>query len=176
EIRRAPSGRDRQFRGGVAQQPRGARAGSLRAHQCPGHANAARSRARATGPALSPHLDLRGLRRSRARLGRGVHGGVPISPTHTVQRLEGRGGPHRPGVPRDFRARDDGHDRRYLLDHSKITQELGWRPAVPFEQGIRETVGWYADNRPWWEPKKRAMREQIDEFAWVRPAATAGAR
>ena len=51
-----------------------------------------------------------------------------------------------------------GHDRRYLLDHSKITQELGWRPAVPFEQGIRETVGWYADNRPWWEPKKRAMR------------------
>jgi len=69
-----------------------------------------------------------------------------------------------------------GHDRRYLLDHSKITQELGWRPAVPFEQGIRETVGWYADNRPWWEPKKRAMREQIDEFAWVRPAATAGTR
>lgn len=45
-----------------------------------------------------------------------------------------------------------GHDRRYLLDSSKIRDELGWRPQIDFDAGIRETVRWYADNRAWWEP------------------------
>jgi len=45
-----------------------------------------------------------------------------------------------------------GHDRRYRLDCSKIQRELGWAPAVPFEQGLADTVRWYADNRSWWEP------------------------
>ncbi len=60
-----------------------------------------------------------------------------------------------------------GHDRRYLLDHSKIERELGWRPRVRFEEGLRETVGWYRDHRDWWEPKKHAV---LDEFAWSRTA------
>src|SRR5204863_4730507 len=47
-----------------------------------------------------------------------------------------------------------GHDRRYLLDSSKIEQELGWRPEIGFEDGLRETLAWYADNRAWWEPLK----------------------
>ncbi|MDQ2911875.1 MAG: dTDP-glucose 4,6-dehydratase [Chloroflexota bacterium] len=55
------------------------------------------------------------------------------------------------------------HDRRYLLDHSKIERELGWRPEVGFNDGIRQTIAWYADNRSWWEPKKKAT---LDEFAW----------
>ena len=45
-----------------------------------------------------------------------------------------------------------GHDRRYVLDWSKIRTELGWAPTIPFEQGIAATIDWYAVNRPWWEP------------------------
>jgi dTDP-glucose 4,6-dehydratase len=44
-----------------------------------------------------------------------------------------------------------GHDRRYAIDASKIKQELGWEPSVNFEEGIRRTVCWYLDNRPWCE-------------------------
>ncbi len=47
-----------------------------------------------------------------------------------------------------------GHDRRYSVDISKITDELGYAPRVPFEQGLAETVAWYRDNRAWWEPLK----------------------
>jgi dTDP-glucose 4,6-dehydratase len=47
-----------------------------------------------------------------------------------------------------------GHDRRYLLDSSKLRDELGWSDEIPFEQGLEETVRWYADNRAWWEPLK----------------------
>jgi dTDP-glucose 4,6-dehydratase len=47
-----------------------------------------------------------------------------------------------------------GHDRRYLLDSSKIRRELGWRPDVSFEIGLRNVAEWYAANRSWWEPLK----------------------
>jgi len=47
-----------------------------------------------------------------------------------------------------------GHDRRYLLDSSKLRTELGWEPQIPFEDGLRATVEWYAANRSWWEPLK----------------------
>jgi dTDP-glucose 4,6-dehydratase len=47
-----------------------------------------------------------------------------------------------------------GHDRRYLLDSSKLRNELGWSDEIPFERGLEETVRWYADNRGWWEPLK----------------------
>ena len=57
-----------------------------------------------------------------------------------------------------------GHDRRYLLDASKIERELGWRPAVDFDTGLEETVRWYAENRDWWEPLKR--RAPVEETAW----------
>jgi dTDP-glucose 4,6-dehydratase len=42
-----------------------------------------------------------------------------------------------------------GHDRRYAIDASMITSQLGWVPSVTFEQGIRDTVRWYLDNRDW---------------------------
>ncbi|MET9294051.1 dTDP-glucose 4,6-dehydratase [Streptomyces sp. NPDC003077] len=45
-----------------------------------------------------------------------------------------------------------GHDRRYLLDCSKIRDELGWEPETGFEQGLKETVQWYAEHRDWWAP------------------------
>jgi dTDP-glucose 4,6-dehydratase len=42
-----------------------------------------------------------------------------------------------------------GHDRRYAIDCSKIERELGWRPTVSFEQGLRETVQWYVEHADW---------------------------
>jgi dTDP-glucose 4,6-dehydratase len=42
-----------------------------------------------------------------------------------------------------------GHDRRYAIDASKITHELGWHPSVKFEEGIRQTVRWYLENTAW---------------------------
>ena len=59
-----------------------------------------------------------------------------------------------------------GHDRRYLLDSAKIERELGWRPTIPFEEGLADTVTWYAANREWWE----ALRDRapVEETAWVR--------
>jgi dTDP-glucose 4,6-dehydratase len=42
-----------------------------------------------------------------------------------------------------------GHDRRYAIDASKISNELGWKPAETFETGIRKTVQWYLDNPDW---------------------------
>lgn len=42
-----------------------------------------------------------------------------------------------------------GHDRRYGIDYSKITRELGWEPQETFESGLRKTVQWYLDNRGW---------------------------
>ena len=44
-----------------------------------------------------------------------------------------------------------GHDRRYAIDCSKITGELGWAPAESFETGLRRTVAWYLENRVWCE-------------------------
>jgi dTDP-glucose 4,6-dehydratase len=61
-----------------------------------------------------------------------------------------------------------GHDRRYLLDSSKLRSELGWKPDIAFEDGMRETVEWYAAQRAWWEPlKERAL---VQETAWSSPA------
>jgi len=42
-----------------------------------------------------------------------------------------------------------GHDRRYAIDCAKAERELGWKPQVRFEDGLRETVEWYKSNLPW---------------------------
>ena len=44
-----------------------------------------------------------------------------------------------------------GHDARYAIDASKITTELSWRPRHDFDAGLRDTVHWFLENRPWWE-------------------------
>lgn len=46
------------------------------------------------------------------------------------------------------------HDRRYLLDSTKIRSTLGWQPTIDFESGMAETIQWYVENRSWWEPLK----------------------
>jgi dTDP-glucose 4,6-dehydratase len=57
-----------------------------------------------------------------------------------------------------------GHDRRYLLDSSKLRTELGWEPAFDFDEGLRATVEWYAEHRSWWEPLKG--RAPVSETSW----------
>jgi dTDP-glucose 4,6-dehydratase len=58
-------------------------------------------------------------------------------------------GPHE----RLIRFVDDrpGHDLRYAVDAGRIRKELGWRPSVSFEEGLRKTVEWYLANHGWWE-------------------------
>ena len=60
-----------------------------------------------------------------------------------------------------------GHDRRYALDWTKISRELGWQPTIPFDRGIAETVRWYAAHRSWWEPLL-ARAPVNEEIAWSR--------
>ena len=43
-----------------------------------------------------------------------------------------------------------GHDRRYAMETSKIERELGWRPAILFEEGLNKTVRWYMESKSWW--------------------------
>ena len=45
-----------------------------------------------------------------------------------------------------------GHDARYAIDPSRIRRELGWRPSVSVEEGLRRTVAWYLANEAWWRP------------------------
>ena len=58
-----------------------------------------------------------------------------------------------------------GHDRRYLLDSTKLRSELGWKPSIEFEAGLEQTVRWYETHREWWESMKG--RAPIVESAWA---------
>jgi dTDP-glucose 4,6-dehydratase len=66
------------------------------------------------------------------------------------------------------------HDRRYLIDPSKLESKLGWRPAVDFVRGLEATVRWYVDHRPWWEAIL-ARTGELD-FDWARGAGAGGRR
>jgi dTDP-glucose 4,6-dehydratase len=61
-----------------------------------------------------------------------------------------------------------GHDRRYVLDWSKIRATLGWQPAIDFDRGLTETVAWYARRRRWWEPL-RERAPVVEDSAWSTP-------
>ncbi len=47
-----------------------------------------------------------------------------------------------------------GHDHRYAIDATKIKNELGWEPAVTFEEGLKETIEWFRNNESWWKKIK----------------------
>ena len=51
-----------------------------------------------------------------------------------------------------FVADRPGHDMRYAIDPTRIRDELGWRPSVTLEEGLRKTVVWYLENESWWKP------------------------
>ena len=60
-----------------------------------------------------------------------------------------------------------GHDCRYLLNSEKIHSELGWKPTIPFEQGLEQTIQWYIENRDWWEIiRERPETEVVQEDKW----------
>ncbi|WP_395540638.1 dTDP-glucose 4,6-dehydratase [Neotabrizicola sp. sgz301269] len=56
-----------------------------------------------------------------------------------------------------------GHDARYAIDPSRIREELGWRPSVTVEEGLRRTVRWYLDNQAWWQPllERKGVGERL---------------
>lgn len=63
-----------------------------------------------------------------------------------------------------------GHDRRYAIDDTKIATELGWKPAMAFEQGIRDTVQWYLAHGDWVESVtsgayRQWVKQQYPSFA-----------
>ena len=60
------------------------------------------------------------------------------------------GGPHDRLI--SFVTDRPGHDARYAIDPGRIREELGWRPSVTLEEGMRRTVRWYLDNEAWWRP------------------------
>ena len=64
------------------------------------------------------------------------------------------GAPHERLI--DFVADRPGHDLRYAIDATRITEELGWRPSVTLEEGLARTVDWYLANEDWW----RALSER----------------
>ncbi|MCC7168592.1 MAG: dTDP-glucose 4,6-dehydratase [Rhodospirillales bacterium] len=57
---------------------------------------------------------------------------------------------HEKGI--EFVTDRPGHDHRYAIDSSKLQSQLGWRPALSFEEGLEKTVAWYLANRDWWQP------------------------
>lgn len=65
-----------------------------------------------------------------------------------------------------------GHDRRYALDSSKLQNELGWKPQVSFEEGVRKTVQWYEANTPWLERTRSGEYRQYCERHYARRAET----
>lgn len=57
-----------------------------------------------------------------------------------------------------------GHDRRYLLDTTKVRRELKWEPSVSFEDGLPATVRWYQEHEDWWRPL--LDRASVQEAQW----------
>lgn len=67
-----------------------------------------------------------------------------------MDRLRPQNAPHERLI--SFVTDRPGHDRRYAIDPTRIRTELGWRPSVTVEEGLRRTVEWYLDNEDWWRP------------------------
>lgn len=51
-----------------------------------------------------------------------------------------------------------GHDARYAIDAGKIASELGWKPSVSLEEGLKRTVSWYLSRKDWWQPLRHRAR------------------
>jgi len=83
-----------------------------------------------------------------------IGGGTELTNAELTYRLLEATGRDESFIDRIADPRGGGHDKRYSVDISKISSELGYRPQVPFEQGLAQTIAWYRDNRMWWEPLK----------------------
>ena len=56
-----------------------------------------------------------------------------------------------------------GHDLRYPIDDTKIRDELGYKPLVDFEEGLKRTIDWYRENESWWKPLKVKNKDYFDK-------------
>lgn len=65
-----------------------------------------------------------------------------------LDEMRPEGAPHARLI--SFVADRPGHDARYAIDPARIRSELGWRPSVTLDEGLRRTVAWYLENEPWW--------------------------
>ena len=54
-----------------------------------------------------------------------------------------------------------GHDRRYAIDNTKITSQLGWQPRIRFEEGMADTIRWYLDHQDW---VRRVMSGEYQQY------------
>ena len=63
-----------------------------------------------------------------------------------------------------------GHDRRYAVATGKVRAKIGWQPRRSFEQGLEETIRWYADNPGWWKPIKSGdfKREYLARYGTLK--------
>jgi dTDP-glucose 4,6-dehydratase len=61
-----------------------------------------------------------------------------------------------------------GHDRRYAINHDKITQELGWQPSITLEEGLKETIEWFQDNQDWWQGVKDGSYQEYYEKQYTK--------
>lgn len=66
------------------------------------------------------------------------------------EQMPGKAGPHAQRIA--FVTDRPGHDLRYAVATDKVRKEVGWRPSMEFDAGLRATVAWYLANRAWWEP------------------------
>ncbi len=57
-----------------------------------------------------------------------------------------------------------GHDYRYALDITKVKREVGWKPAVSFEEGLKKTIEWYRENTRWWKPLQQRLEKESKGF------------
>ena len=69
---------------------------------------------------------------------------------HLMDEMRPQAAPHDRLIT--FVADRPGHDLRYAIDPSRMRDELGWRPSVTLEEGLRRTVRWYLENEAWWRP------------------------
>lgn len=61
-----------------------------------------------------------------------------------------------------------GHDRRYAIDHGKITSAVGWKPKISFQEGLEKTVQWYLEHRTWWQRVKTGEYLEFYEKNYAR--------
>jgi dTDP-glucose 4,6-dehydratase len=54
-----------------------------------------------------------------------------------------------------------GHDHRYAIDFSKATRELGWKPQITFEEGLRHTVAWYTQRKDEYRPQEEGVHAHM---------------
>jgi dTDP-glucose 4,6-dehydratase len=108
---------------------------------------------------------LRGKSGETYNVGSGVEASVAELATRILDRL---------GLPQsmiEIVPDRPGHDRRYLLDSAKLRDELGWAPAIGFDEGLAATIAWYQGNRAWWEPL--IGRSQVREEEWFKRSSLA---